>query len=378
MSRFRSGLMALALASAAVLAACGGSGGPVISSVVVFGDSLADVGTFGLKATVQKAGDPKGYPLWTQLVADAAGVSGSAQCNAYASNGVSFAASGNSACTNFAIGGGRIVTGAAQGGSASPLRVGTQMAAAPTSGFTGALVLIDGGGNDAADLVGAYLGAGSGASGAAAFQTFLGQQLNATALAGLSPATAGFPERAAGAYMAALADTFYNDIRTQVLNRGATNVMVLNMPDITITPRFRAVLAGVAGSAGTAAATQIQGGIRTWINAFNDRLRTLVANDPRVIIIDFYGTFTQQVNSPATFGLSNAIDTACPVTGRDSQGLPSYTFPTCTDAALDATPGRTAGWWKTWLFSDSFHPTPYGHQLMGEIVIKAARTAGWR
>jgi len=78
---FRSGLAALA--SAALLAACGGgSSGPSINSVVVFGDSLADVGTFGLKFTVQKAGDPKGYPLWTQVVADAAGVSGSAQCNA--------------------------------------------------------------------------------------------------------------------------------------------------------------------------------------------------------------------------------------------------------------------------------------------------------
>ena len=177
--------------------------------------------------------------------------------------------------------------------------------------------------------------------------------------------------------MVALADTFYSDIRTQVLDRGAKNVAVLNMPDITITPRFKAVLAGVSASAGAAAGAQVQAGIRAWVTAFNDRLRTLVANDPRVIIIDFNGTFTQQVNSPASFGLSNSADTACPITGRDSQGLPSYTFPTCTDAALDATPGRTAGWWKTWLFSDSFHPTPYGHQMMGDIVIRAVRAAGW-
>lgn len=368
----------LALGTAAVLAACGGgSSGPSINSVVVFGDSLADVGTFGLKFTVQKAGDPKGYPLWTQLVADAAGASGAAQCNAYTSNGVSFAASTNAACSNYAIGGGRIVTGAAQGGSASPLRVGTQMAAASASRFSNALVLIDGGGNDAADLVGAYLGAGSGAAGAAAYQAFLGQQLSASALAALSPTTAGFAERAAGAYMVALADTFYNDIRTQVLNRGASNVVVLNVPDITLTPRFGAVLAGVSASAGANAAAAIRTGIRAWVTAFNDRLRTLAANDPRVIVIDFNGTFTQQVNSPASFGLTNSTDTACPVTGRDASGLPSYTFPTCTDAALDATPGRTAGWWKTWLFSDSFHPTPYGHQMLGDTVIKAIRAAGW-
>lgn len=369
----------LALGAAAVLAACGGgsSSGPSINSVVVFGDSLADVGTFGLKFTVQKAGDPKGYPLWTQLVADAAGASGAAQCNAYTSTGAGFAASSNAACSNYAIGGGRVVAGAAQGGAASPIRVGTQMAAAPASRFSNALVLIDGGGNDAADLAGAYLGAGTGAAGAAAYQSFLGQQLNNAALGALSPTTAGFAERAAAAYMVALADTFYNDIRTQVLDRGARNVVVLNMPDITITPRFAAVLAGVSASAGAATATAVRTGIRAWITAFNDRLRTLTANDPRVVVIDFYSTFTQQVSSPASFGLTNSVDTACPVTGRDSSGLPSYTFPTCTDAALDATAGRTAGWWKTWLFSDSFHPTPYGHQLMGDSVIRAIRAAGW-
>ncbi len=366
-----------AFASAVILAACGGgSSGPEIKSVVVFGDSLADVGTFGLKFTVQKAGDPKGYPVWTQLVGDAAGVPGSTQCNAFTSNGTTFAANSNTACANYAIGGGRIVAGPAQGGAASPLRVGTQMAAAAASRFPGALVLIDGGGNDAADLVGAYLGAGTGAAGAAAYQAFLSQQLSAATLGSLF-AQAGGAERAAAAYMTALADTFYADIRTQVLDRGARNVVVLNVPDITLTPRFKAVLGGVAASAGASTAASLQAGIRLWIGGFNDRLRALAANDPRVIIVDFNGTFTQQVNSPASFGLSNATDTACPVTGRDSSGLPAYSFPTCTDAALDATPGRTAGWWKTWLFSDGFHPTPYGHQMLGDAVIRAIRTAGW-
>jgi hypothetical protein len=54
----------VALGAALVLSACGGgSGTPEFKSVVVFGDSLADVGTFGFKFTVQKAGDPKGYPV---------------------------------------------------------------------------------------------------------------------------------------------------------------------------------------------------------------------------------------------------------------------------------------------------------------------------
>ena len=65
MKQLRSGV--IAMASALMLAACGGgsgsgSGSPEFRSVVVFGDSLADVGTFGFKFTVQKAGDAKGYP----------------------------------------------------------------------------------------------------------------------------------------------------------------------------------------------------------------------------------------------------------------------------------------------------------------------------
>lgn len=366
-----------ALGAALVLSACGGgSGAPEFKSVVVFGDSLADVGTFGFKFTVQKAGDAKGYPVWPQIVSDAVKVSGASQCNGYVAGAGGFTRSTNAACTNYAIGGGRIVTGAAQGGSASPLRVATQMAAHPGGFSSNQLVLIDGGGNDAADLVGAYLGAAGGAAGASAYQAFLSQQLSATTLASLF-SSAGGAERAAGAYMAALADTLYASVKTQVLDRGATNVAILNVPDITLTPRFRAVLGGVSAQAGAATATALQAGIREWTKAFNDRLRTLATGEPRVVIVDFNGTFTQQVTTPAAFGLTNATDTACPITGVDSTGLPAYNFLTCTDTALDATAGRTPGWWKTYTFSDGFHPTPLGHQLLADTVISTMRTAGW-
>jgi len=52
--------IALSAAAAVVLAACGGGGSDTtpkvqIASVKVMGDSLADVGTFGFKFTVQGA-----------------------------------------------------------------------------------------------------------------------------------------------------------------------------------------------------------------------------------------------------------------------------------------------------------------------------------
>ena len=45
--------------------------------------------------------------------------------------------------------------------------------------------------------------------------------------------------------------------------------------------------------------------------------------------------------------------------------------------ALDALPGKTAGWWKSYAFSDGFHPTPYGHQLLAASVSRALARAGW-
>lgn len=358
------------------LAGCGGDGDPV--KVHVMGDSLADVGTFGFKFTVQDASNPKGFPIWTQLTATRFGVDGNTQCNYYVFRDNNFAANSEKGCTNYAIGGGRIVVSAANGGSTNPQTVGTQMATATANGGFGRhdLVLVDGGGNDAADLVAAWLGAASGPAGVQRLQAFLGQQLDGAPLQTLlsqDPTGA----LAAGAYMQKLADTFHGQIKTHLLDKGAQRVVVLNIPDITLTPRFAAVLTGVAAQSSPAQAQAIQAGIRQWIGAFNARLASLVANDRRIALVDFYGSFTQQVQSPASFGLSNATNTACPAVRTGSDGLPDYDFPTCTSAALDATPGKSPGWWKTYVFSDGFHPTPKAHELMADNVVSAIRKAGW-
>ena len=372
----------LAVLTAVGLTACGGNDSlppkASISKVYVMGDSLADAGTFGIKFTVQDASNPKGFQIWPQLVANAVGVDGAAQCSFYSLNfDGTVRAAPNPACTNFAIGGGRVFAKASDGGPSSPLNVSVQMATKATlGGYTaGDLVLIDGGGNDAADLVGAYLGAST-PQGLQNFQAFLSQQLDSATIAALLPQTNG-AALAAGAYMQALADTFHGQIKAQVLDKGATRVAVLDMPDITLTPRFRAVLAGVAASTNAATAQALQGGIRQWIGAFNSRLHSKFAGDTRVAVVPFNADFTDEVNNPGTYQLSNVIDAACPVTGVGSDGLPSYNFLTCTSAALDATAGKTPGWWKSYAFSDGFHPTPYGHQLLAASVSRALARAGW-
>jgi outer membrane lipase/esterase len=388
--RFNPALLAAACA-AALLAACGGGGGDVppkasIARVVVAGDSLADAGTFGFKFTVQNASNPTvGFPVFPQLVAQDYGIA--SQCNFYVFTGTTFAANPTPGCTNFAVGGGRVVNLPAQGGAAGPQSIPLQLVTAanvaggawtPTD-----LILVDGGGNDAADLVGAYLGAATGAAGLAAYQAFLAQEIDpATLGATLSQPNGG--ALAAGLYMQKVADTYYAAIKANALDKGATHVAVLNAPDITLTPRFQMVLGGVAqasggGAAGATAAATLQAVIRQWIGAFNAELQARIGGDTRVALVDFNADFTDEVTHPAAYGLTNVSGAACPVTGIDSQGLPAYSFPACTTTALDAKipAGAAAGWWQTWTFSDGFHPTPYGHHLLAASVSRALERAGW-
>ncbi len=379
------------------IAACGGNDSlppkSNVTKVYVMGDSLADAGTFGFKFTVQDASNPKGFPIWPQIVASNFGLDASAQCNAYVGV-VSFDNMGDwtnesysdniqsSGCTNYAIGSGRIIVPTniknASANSANPRNIVNQfIKRAAIGNYTSTdLVLIDGGGNDAADLVGAYLKANS-AEGLAAYQAFLLQQLDASTMGTLLSVPNTGPALAAGAYMQKLADTFYGQIKTQVVDKGATRVAVLNIPDITLTPRFRMVLAGVTQQADAATSAALQVAIQQWIGAFNAKLQANIGNDSRVALVDFYTDFGDQVKNPASYALSNASDASCPVTGLGSDGIPSYTFPTCTSAALDALPGKTAGWWKSYAFSDGFHPTPISHSLLAASVSRALARAGW-
>ena len=280
-------------ASAALIAACGGSSADTtprapVTTVKVMGDSLADVGTFGLKFTVQGA-DSQVFP---ERVARSFSIT--TQCNFYLFTGSTFVANPTAGCTNYAIGGGR-VNGAGNGlTAADPRGIGVQLQTAAAAGYAaGDLLLIVGGGNDAADLVGAYLGTATGAPAAiAAYQTMLLTLLDpATVGAELAKGAAGFAS-VGGLYMQALADRFHALIKTHALDRGATRIALLNMPGITNTPRFQAVLDGIAaasggGQAGAAARAQSEALFKGWIETFNARLASKVAGDARVALVDF-------------------------------------------------------------------------------------------
>ena len=374
----------LTLAASLVLAACGGSGdsppdAPVrakISAIKVFGDSLADTGTFGgVRATVQGAGNL----MYPELVAAKYGTS---VCNFYAFTGTSFTVNPKAGCSNFAIGGGVIN----QANSSDPRGIILQMVtAASLSAYKPSdLALIDGGGNDAADLVVAYLKVSSDQG--AALSALMGTILPASQVSSILAGGASGIAAGGKTYMQALADKFSDAIKAQVLDKGALQVMLLNIPGVTNTPRFQRVLDGIAlasggGATGAAARAQSEAMFKSWIEAFNQQLTVRFGSDARVAVADFYTAFNEQVAKPEQYQLSNVKTPACPQTGVGADGLPSYTFATCTSTALSAAipPGVSGGadWWKRYGFSDGFHPTPYGHQLIADLIAKNMAAKGW-
>ncbi len=372
---FRSLALPLLLAgSALALVGCGGGSTDTspkanITSVKVFGDSLADSGVFGFKFTVQGATPSTPYLIWPERIASTYGVT--ALCPRYMATSPTSVAlnSAATACTNYAVGGGRINFPAAP---TSGFAIGEQLVrgAAESGSYKPTdLLLIDGGGNDAADLAGAFLSP----TGPSDYMALLGS-LGVTPTA---PTQAGLAQ-AGGAYMTKLADTFYTMIKTNALDKGASRLVVLNTPGITNTPRFKALLGFVAqqnggGATGAAAAAQIDGMIQSWIVVFNTQLAAKFADDSRVAVVDFYTDFNTQIASPAQFALTNVVNTACPAVGTGTDGLPAYNFPACTSTALNASTPT----WQSYAFSDGFHPTPYGHQLLAQLVSRSLSKAGW-
>jgi phospholipase/lecithinase/hemolysin len=329
--------LAAAATAVAILAACGGGGADPtsqrasITSIKVMGDSLSDVGVFkgiptnGRIFSVQdSASEPN--TDWTERIAALLGVP--QLCNFFKFTGAAAAPfSLVPGCTSYAVGGGRINNFNPQtGAGASPFSITYQLQVASSAGNYKStdLLLIDGGGNDAADLVGAYLNAA----------------------------------KDGGASYAAMTGTL--------------------IPAGTLAPMLASGQAGLAQVGGA----QSEALFKSWVEAFNSRLATLVANDKRIVLVDFYTAFNDQIANPAQYGLTNVTTPACPITGMGSDGLPLYNFQTCTAAALSAmTPpaGATGGsnWWQTYAFSDGFHPTPLGYQLMSQLVAKSLATAGW-
>ncbi|NPT42178.1 lipase [Paraburkholderia sp. 1N] len=311
-----------------LLTACGGGGGGssngsgatppaggINLQVVSFGDSLSDVGTYAPLASAVGGGRFTTNPgqVWTQDVAQYYGGTLSAAFTIdithklSAQNGLGYAEGGATVATpanlsNFLVG----VIGNVE------MPVNQQVSSylsAHGSFNSGQLVLLWAGAND-------------------------------VLRAGALPAAAQTVQTAA----AALAQ-----IVGQIVQNGATHVVVVNVPNVGLSPT------GIASSDGGANLTQLS-------QIFNNSLNAALQADSlqsKVIQIDSYAWVDQIIaNFQANgFTVSNTGQACNPATTPDDTSL------LCSPATY-----ITANADQTYMFADDLHPTTHLHALFAQYV----------
>ncbi len=207
--------------------------------------------------------------------------------------------------------------------------------------------------------------AGAAAAAAAAGGNATPDQIQAAAQAAGQAAALNALQTAAPAAVAAMAQAgteLAALIKTQIVANGAKRVVVLNLPNISNTPASARAEASVPGSKQLADQMTL---------AFNGALASgLQGTSATVLPVDLYTENTDHAANPAKYGLSNVTDAACNVTFPNA---PTFLAPSliCTTSTL--IPGDTS----RFLFADDVHPTPYGHSLLRDMTVKALQAAGW-
>lgn len=285
---------ALALATAPAFA-------QTYSQTIFFGDSLTDSGHFR-PALVQAVG-PNGALLgrfttnpglvWSEYLADY-----------YGTNAVS----ANQGGTNYAVGGAR--TGTNTSGALGPIpSLNTQV--------TG------------------YLAANGGRADSRALYTVWGGANDLFAVAGGAPAsTIGTAVASQIGVVGALT------------NAGAKYILVPTIPDLGLTPQFRA-----GGAANQAAGTQLSS---TYNTALFGGLATA---GYRVIPLDTFNLLREITSNPTPYGITNVTGTACnpQITASSLTCSPlNYANPTAPD---------------TYAFADGVHPSSRAHKILGDYAV---------
>ena len=373
-----------AFAAALMLAACGGGdSGIAFSSMVSFGDSLSDAGTYKVGTIAALGGgqwtvNSPSARNWTELVAPE--VRTAAPCPAQTGLLVNIPGfqgapvTNHPGCTDYAQGSARVSnpfslnSATLQAPPFNQVNLGlmamplaTQMAthlANVGGSYSGSeVVTVMTGGNDLFMHLGGIASAAAGGPPAIAaavaagwspeVQSTVARGGEAAAAAAVSAATTGMAQ--AGAELATL-------IKEQVLAKGARYVVVLNLPDVSQSPFGMSVDA------------QSRGLIAGLVMTFNAQLQAGLAGTP-VLLLDAFALSQDHKAHPAKYGITNTTTPACSTT---SPANPLQGSSLACTAASTVAPD-TSGY----LYADDVHPTPLGHQLYARFVIDQMRSAGW-
>ena len=157
-------------------------------------------------------------------------------------------------------------------------------------------------------------------------------------------------------------------VRSEILAKGGSYVMVMSMVDFTVTPRF----------ANASAETKVL--VKGLGDVFNLWLREGLTGQA-VRWMDTNTPLYTWLADPAAVGLTNTTTPAC-----DVAKVSDLTGGQVTDGTSLFCNGTTGAPFNTlvtgadvssWLFADTVHPSVKGHQLVSVEILKQLRAAGW-
>ena len=289
------------------------------SNVISFGDSLTDAGNVGNvdgnPATLPGSSfTTNPDPVYAQVLAAAFGYN-----QTYSTAGGS----------NYAFGG---------------ACVRANVAGAPPAGFTCALSPSSF--SLTSQLTG-YLAANSGHADGNALYTMWGGANDIFTYAGL--AGGGFITPTQAQQLTGLSAQTMGGLVGTLQNAGANYIVVLNLPDLGLTPQ--AIASGPSAQASLSGLGFV----------YNSTLDGVIATlGDGIIPIDVYGLFNEIVADPGTYGFTNVTQPAC---GALSGSL------ACGPAGDPNYPLHYAsGTNSTWLFADGVHPTGAAHAMLASVV----------
>ena len=173
----------------------------------------------------------------------------------------------------------------------------------------------------------------------------------------------GDPTAAATAAVTAMAQAGTeeaNYINTQILANGATHVVVVNLPDVSLTPF--AIASGTSG----------QALVKNMTVAFNTALNGHLTPSANLVFVDAFTASEDQAANGLQYGLNNVTTPAC----TSSSSL-TCTVNTLIPAVAPAASGAAATAANTYEYADSVHPTPYGYRLLAQLVGEQLAIKGW-
>jgi phospholipase/lecithinase/hemolysin len=377
-------VLTTALAAAAFLAGCGGneagdqSPRVAFTQMVNFGDSLSDVGSYDVGVVKLQGGGHFSvngtgatgllYINWTEFLAATLQLTQpcAAETGLTPVQGAvpiigdetpTFHDTGATPCLNYAQGGSRVTL---QPGPGNAALFNPNDPVATAGNALGALTI------PVHDQIQNYLAHVSPTFSPTALVTVLAgaNDMFIQVATVQAEVTAGLPAaQAVGGAVAAMttaADELAADINTMILANGATHVVVVNIPDASLTPS--AIAQGASG----------QALVKQLVQTFNAELAAKLTAGPSLLLVDAFSASEDQATNMAQYGLTNVTTPVC--TSSSSLLCTKNTLIAAVAPAASAAPATAA---NTYEYADSVHPTPYGYRLLSELVGEQLAIKGW-